>query len=90
MDLMCFVCICMLLLLHPVVTCPRGLLPHSGAAGGGLHLDGVQDLLGHLEELLAPPPLARLGPAHGVAPRWQELQDVDLKDGPFHSYLPFQ
>lgn len=52
--------------------------PHSCAAGGGLHPDGVQDLLRHLEELLAPAPLARLRPPHGVAPGRQELQDVDL------------
>lgn len=52
--------------------------PDSGAAGGGLHPDGVQDLLRHLEELLAPAPLARLRPAHGVAPGRQELQDVDV------------
>lgn len=62
-----------------------GFCPDSCAAGGGLHLDGVQGLLGHLEELLAAPPLAGLGPAHGVAPRRQELQDVDLNDGDSNS-----
>lgn len=52
--------------------------PDSGAAGGRLHPAGVQGLLGHLEELLATPPLAGLGSAHGVPPGRPELQDVDL------------
>lgn len=50
----------------------------SGAAGGGLHPVRLQDLLRHLEELLATPALAGLGSAVGVAAGRQELQDVDL------------
>lgn len=57
----------------------------SCAAGGGVHPAGVQDLLRHLEELLATPPLAGLGSAPGVAPGRQELQVVDLNEGNFSS-----
>lgn len=86
---MCFLCICMLLLLHPVVTCPRGLprqlccwwWPASWWCPGFARSSGGTTGAPSTRQ-------ARLGswcrPSTAGAPGcWSEGR-------PFHFYLPFQ
>lgn len=59
------------------------LCPISCAAGVSMCPAAVPGLFHHLEKLLAASSLPRLSAAHGLTPRWQEIQDLLVDYGDF-------